>query len=106
VPRARQRRDRLQPDAVGTAGGRFSHERAAALDPGDWRRSLPEFQEPHLSRNLALADALAAIGERHGAGAGAVAIAWALAWTGSRARSWALAAPIRSTAGSAPATCA
>jgi aryl-alcohol dehydrogenase-like predicted oxidoreductase len=62
---------------------RFSHERMANLDEDDWRHGMPEvFGEPALTANLALRDALAPIGERHGAGTGEVAIAWVLAHDG------------------------
>ncbi len=43
------------PMMSGLLTGRFSHERAAALDEADWRREFPPFVEPALSRNLALA---------------------------------------------------
>ena len=48
------------PMMSGLLTGRFSRERMASLDEGDWRRGFPEFQEPALSRNLALQDGLAA----------------------------------------------
>ncbi|OLE62204.1 MAG: hypothetical protein AUG04_11095 [Deltaproteobacteria bacterium 13_1_20CM_2_69_21] len=48
----------------------------------DWRRRNPEFQEPHLSRNLALRDALRPIAARHGVSTAAVAVAWTLSWPG------------------------
>lgn len=44
----------------------------------DFRRRATQFQEPRLSRNLALADLLKQIGARHGVSAGVVAIAWSL----------------------------
>jgi aryl-alcohol dehydrogenase-like predicted oxidoreductase len=44
----------------------------------DFRRRVPSFQEPQLSRNLELAELLRAIGRRHGRTAGEVAIAWTL----------------------------
>lgn len=49
-----------------------------ALAPDDWRRRNGAFQEPRLSRNLALQELLARIGARHGHSAGVAAIAWAL----------------------------
>jgi aryl-alcohol dehydrogenase-like predicted oxidoreductase len=52
------------------------------LDETDWRRNAPEFQEPKLSRNLALRDSLKRIAQRHGTTGSAVAIAWVLAWPG------------------------
>ena len=48
----------------------------------DWRRRSPEFQEPKLSRNLALRDALRPIAQRHGTTVSAIAVAWTLAWPG------------------------
>jgi aryl-alcohol dehydrogenase-like predicted oxidoreductase len=44
----------------------------------DFRRRALAFQEPQLTRNLALADLMKTIGERHGRSAGEVAIAWVL----------------------------
>jgi aryl-alcohol dehydrogenase-like predicted oxidoreductase len=52
------------------------------MDADDWRRRSPEFNEPLLSRNLALRDALRPIASRHGVPVSAVAIAWTLSWPG------------------------
>ena len=60
----------------------FSMERVARLASDDWRRRSPEFQEPKLSRNLALRDSLKPIAARHGVSASSVAIAWTLSWPG------------------------
>ena len=60
----------------------FSAERVAAMAPTDWRRDAPNFNEPALSRNLALRNALRPIAARHGTTVAAVAIGWALAWPG------------------------
>jgi len=60
----------------------FSAERVTAMDEDDWRRRSAQFQEPALSRNLALRDALRPIAERHGATVAATAVAWTLAWPG------------------------
>lgn len=60
----------------------FSRERVSRMAQDDWRRHAPEFQEPNLSRNLELRDALRPIAERHGATISAVSIAWTLAWPG------------------------
>lgn len=60
----------------------FSSERVAKMAGDDWRRRGPEFQEPNLSRNLALRDALRPIAARHGATVSSVAIAWTLSWPG------------------------
>jgi aryl-alcohol dehydrogenase-like predicted oxidoreductase len=60
----------------------FSAGRVARMAADDWRRRSPEFQEPNLSRNLALRDALRPIAKRHSVSVSAVAIAWTLAWPG------------------------
>ena len=57
----------------------MTRERVAALPEDDFRQRALNFQEPHLSRNLALADLMKQIGARHGRSAGEVAIAWTLA---------------------------
>lgn len=60
----------------------FSAERVARLASDDWRRRGPEFQEPNLSRNVALRDALRPIASRHGVSTSSIAVAWTLAWPG------------------------
>ena len=60
----------------------FTAERVRAMAEDDWRRTSPDFNEPTLSRNLALRDSLRPIARRHGTTVSAVAIAWALAWPG------------------------
>jgi aryl-alcohol dehydrogenase-like predicted oxidoreductase len=60
----------------------FTAARVAALAPDDWRRGGEQFQEPKLTRNLALRDSLRPIAERHGTTVSAVAVAWTLAWPG------------------------
>jgi aryl-alcohol dehydrogenase-like predicted oxidoreductase len=60
----------------------FSRERVARMAGDDWRRRNPEFQEPLLSRNLALRDALQPIASRYGVSIAAVAVAWTLSWPG------------------------
>ena len=66
------------PMASGLLSGAMSRERIANLPDDDWRRGNREYQEPRLSRNLALADLLAEIGQAHDITAGVIAIAWAL----------------------------
>jgi aryl-alcohol dehydrogenase-like predicted oxidoreductase len=56
----------------------MTRERLATLADNDWRKSDPSFQEPELSRNLALVDRLQMIAKLHGTTPGAVAIAWTL----------------------------
>lgn len=70
------------PMQSGLLMGTFTAERAAALGADDWRSRNPEFSGEALARNLALADALRPIAERHGTTVGAVAVAWTLAWPG------------------------
>src|SRR6202043_1470673 len=60
----------------------FTALRVAKLAEDDWRRRASEFNEPSLSRNLVLRDALRPIAQRHGVSVSAVAIAWTLAWPG------------------------
>ena len=66
------------PMLSGLLTGSMTRERIAALAPSDWRRNNKEFQEPHLTANLALVDVLRGIGARHDVSAGEVAIAWVL----------------------------
>jgi aryl-alcohol dehydrogenase-like predicted oxidoreductase len=66
------------PMKSGLLTGKMTRERVAALPEDDFRRRAPAFQEPQLTRNLALADLMKQIGARHGRGAGEVAIAWVL----------------------------
>ena len=60
----------------------FSRERVQAMAADDWRRRSPQFQEPQLSRNLALRNALRPIAARHDVSDAAVAVAWTLSWPG------------------------
>jgi aryl-alcohol dehydrogenase-like predicted oxidoreductase len=70
------------PMASGLLTGAFTADRAADLPQGDWRAGHPDFTEPALSANLALADALRPVAERHGVTPAAVAVAWTLAFPG------------------------
>jgi aryl-alcohol dehydrogenase-like predicted oxidoreductase len=60
----------------------FTREQVARFAEDDWRRRSPDFNEPSLSRNLALRDALRAIAQRYRTTVSAVAVAWTLAWPG------------------------
>jgi aryl-alcohol dehydrogenase-like predicted oxidoreductase len=62
----------------GLLTGKMTRERVATFAPDDWRRRDEEFQEPRLSRNLALAEMLGQIGRQYGRSAAEVAIAWTL----------------------------
>jgi aryl-alcohol dehydrogenase-like predicted oxidoreductase len=66
------------PMHSGLLTGAMTKERVAKLPEDDFRKRAKNYQEPLLSRNLAVADFLAAIGKRHGVSAGVVAIAWVL----------------------------
>jgi aryl-alcohol dehydrogenase-like predicted oxidoreductase len=66
------------PMKAGLLSGAMSRERALNLAPDDWRRRNPAFQEPQLTRNLALVEVLREIGKRHGRTPGETAIAWTL----------------------------
>jgi aryl-alcohol dehydrogenase-like predicted oxidoreductase len=66
------------PMHSGLLTGAMSKERVASLPPDDFRRNAKNYQEPLLSRNLAIADFLKQIGARHDLSAGVIAIAWTL----------------------------
>ncbi|ADN03017.1 aldo/keto reductase [Spirochaeta thermophila] len=66
------------PMGSGLLTGKMTRERIARLPDDDWRRNSDEFNEPRLSRNLALVEILKEIAERHGCTPGEVAIAWVL----------------------------
>ncbi|MCR6629672.1 MAG: aldo/keto reductase [Magnetospirillum sp.] len=70
------------PMQSGLLTGRFTAERAAALPADDWRSRNAEFTGDRLVRNLALAEALKPVAERHRTSVAAVAVAWTLAWPG------------------------
>jgi aryl-alcohol dehydrogenase-like predicted oxidoreductase len=62
----------------GLLTGAMTRERVANLPDDDFRKRALNFQEPHLSKNLALVEVLRKIGNRHGRTPGEVAIAWTL----------------------------
>ncbi len=66
------------PMKSGLLSGAMTKERVAAFPPDDFRRRALAFQEPQITRNLALAEKMKQIGARHGRSAGEVAIAWTL----------------------------
>jgi len=70
------------PMQSGLLTGSFSAERAKSLPQNDWRSRSPNFTGDGLARNLALADALKPIAQRHEVSVASVAIAWTLAWPG------------------------
>jgi aryl-alcohol dehydrogenase-like predicted oxidoreductase len=66
------------PMGSGMLTGAMTRERIASMPDDDWRKQDPRFREPELSRNLEIADRLAAVAGRYDTVPGAVAIAWAL----------------------------
>ncbi len=70
------------PLQSGLLTGSFDAARVAALAADDWRRSSRDFQEPRLGANLALAERLRPVAERHGVEVPAVAVAWVLGQPG------------------------
>lgn len=70
------------PMQAGLLTGGFDPERAKSLGADDWRSRDPEFRGERLERNLALADALRPVAEKHHVSVAAVAVAWTLSWSG------------------------
>jgi aryl-alcohol dehydrogenase-like predicted oxidoreductase len=66
------------PMASGLLTGAMTRARIDKLPDDDWRKGNADFNEPNLSRNLALVDRLQQIGRDHGRSPGEVAIAWTL----------------------------
>ncbi len=66
------------PMKSGLLTGTMTKERVANFPEDDFRKRALSFQEPNLTRNLALAELCKQIGARHGRTAGEVAIAWTL----------------------------
>jgi aryl-alcohol dehydrogenase-like predicted oxidoreductase len=58
--------------------GKMTRERIERLPEDDWRKHHPRFQEPQLSRHLALVQRLKAVAARYDTTPGAVAVAWTL----------------------------
>ena len=75
------------PMKSGLLTGKMTRERVANFAPDDFRRNALAFREPHLGRNLEMAELMKRIGARHGRSAGEVAIAWTLRTGRSRGRS-------------------
>ena len=78
LPGQRHRRHRLLADGRRLLTGKMTRARVEAFPDDDWRRRSSDFQEPRLTRNLALQEVLARIGARHGTTAAAVSVAWTL----------------------------
>jgi aryl-alcohol dehydrogenase-like predicted oxidoreductase len=66
------------PMHSGLLTGEMTKERVANFPEDDFRKRAKNYQEPLLTRNLALADFIGKIAARHGVSTGVVAIAWTL----------------------------
>jgi aryl-alcohol dehydrogenase-like predicted oxidoreductase len=66
------------PMSSGLLTGKMTRERIENLPDDDWRRDDERFQEPQLSRHLALVERLQSVAERHDTTPGAIAVAWTL----------------------------
>ena len=66
------------PMGSGLLTGAMTRERIQTLADDDWRKHDARFQEPQLSRHLALVKRLETVAERYDTTPGAVAIAWTL----------------------------
>jgi aryl-alcohol dehydrogenase-like predicted oxidoreductase len=66
------------PMGSGLLAGAMTRKRIENLPDDDWRKQSERFQEPQLSRHLALVERLETVATRLDTTPGAVAIAWAL----------------------------
>jgi aryl-alcohol dehydrogenase-like predicted oxidoreductase len=66
----------------GLLTGTFSERRVKELADNDWRKTHANFTGDDLARNVALADAMRPIADKHATTVGAVAVAWTLAVPG------------------------
>ena len=66
------------PMGSGLLTGAMTRERIQQLPADDWRKHNERFQEPQLSKHLALVERLQTVAHHHETTAGAVAIAWTL----------------------------
>lgn len=70
------------PMQAGLLTGSFTAERVKSLPANDWRSRNPEFTGDKLKANIALAETMKQVGQRHGTTAAAAAIGWVLSWPG------------------------
>lgn len=66
------------PMQAGLLTGKMTRERIESLPADDWRKNDDQFQEPLLTRNLRVADAMVQIATRHNVPVPTVSIAWVL----------------------------
>lgn len=70
------------PMASGILSGGFDRSRVEALPETDWRKTAPHYQEPELTKNLALVQELEVIAGKIETTLPALAVAWCLAVPG------------------------
>ena len=66
------------PMQSGLLTGTFSERRVSELPDNDWRKTHPNFTGQAFRRNLALAQALRPVADKHATTVAAVAVAWTL----------------------------
>ncbi len=66
------------PMGSGLLTGKYNHEKIEKLPDDDWRKDSRDFNEPNLTKNLAIVDELKKIAEEHNRHVGEVAVAWTL----------------------------
>ncbi len=66
------------PMGSGLLSGAMTRERIQQLPDDDWRKHSERFQEPQLSKHLALVERLRTVADRYQATPGAAAVAWTL----------------------------
>jgi aryl-alcohol dehydrogenase-like predicted oxidoreductase len=70
------------PMQNGLLTGTFSQQRVERLADNDWRKTHANFTGENLARNVALAEAMRPIADKHATTVGCVAVAWTLAVPG------------------------
>ena len=70
------------PMQNGLLTGTFSEQRVQQLADNDWRKTHANFTGENLARNVALAEAMRPIADKHATTVGCVAVAWTLAVPG------------------------
>ncbi|KUG26440.1 putative aldo/keto reductase [hydrocarbon metagenome] len=66
------------PMGSGILTGKYNREKIEKLPEDDWRKGARDFNEPNLTKNLAIVDELKKIAEEHNRHGGEVAVAWTL----------------------------
>lgn len=66
------------PMGSGLLTGKMTRERLSTLDEGDWRKKADDFNEPLLTKNLAIVDKFKTLAEEKGCTIPEIALAWVL----------------------------